>query len=65
MLNRILVRMGARSACCAAKISTWHVGKYYCSKCETWLDSPKYAKAKISTHKPTRNHKIPATVRTK
>ena len=37
MYVKILIILGLRSACCAAKIETWHQGKYFCANCESWL----------------------------
>lgn len=38
MITKLLTLAGLRSPCCSARIETWHAGKYYCSKCEAWLD---------------------------
>lgn len=37
MYIKLLIILGFRSACCGAKIETWHQGKYFCNNCESWL----------------------------
>ena len=37
MYEKLLIITGLRSACCGAKIETWHHGKYFCINCESWL----------------------------
>lgn len=48
MINKLLIAIGLKSSCCAAKIKNWHYNRYYCSDCGACIENGKPTQEKCA-----------------